>query len=184
MNDTPNKKNSFLTIGVLLAIVLSGFAIASSGSDVKPIEVVKPGEPQVGAVTGPDLYSPYFNVNGSYMFVDRKAMRSATTTVCSMLSPNSTTTLVSATVDIKSGTTTAMLLEMGRASTRFATTTLMARLAMASSAVPTIVATTTSLTDLIIAPNSLVNVNIAGAYGGDYTNFAPIGVCTLVTRGI
>lgn len=106
-------------------------------------------------------------------------MRTATTTVCSIAGPkNATSTLAFASAHFEVASSSALLIEMGKATTPFATTTLLARLSNAAGAKATVIATTsaTALTDGIVAPNSYINVMIAGV-GGATALTVPSGFC-------
>lgn len=63
----------------------------------------------LGAVTGADLYSPYWNVNSFYQFPLHPRFNAATTTPCSYRA-NSTTTVEMTTFQISSSTNNANLI--------------------------------------------------------------------------
>lgn len=179
-----NKNNIIVTVLLTIALVLGASAVLKS-TKVEVVKVEVPTEVStVGSVTGPDIYSDYMSVNGSILYVRRQNLRSATTTVCSILTPPATTTLQSATVELKSGTTTAMALAIGNATNNGATTTRLAYQQLAANQIYNLVSTTTALSDnSLVPPSTYINVVMAGAPGGDFTNFAPRGTCNVRLLG-
>ena len=88
----------------------------------------------LGALVGPDLFVPYLNVNGINRTFTRLSFTQGTSTVCSILSPAATSTLVSAKVQMTVATDTDLFFGWGRGtgSRDFATTTLYDRSATTS----------------------------------------------------
>lgn len=160
-----------IAAAVALALLVGGFLA------LKPT-VTPEGDVQLGAVSGPDSSFPCETHNGVMQCFERTKMRTATTTVCSIKSPTASSTLVSAAAHFETASSSALLIEMGKATTPYATTTLLARLSNAAGAKASVIATTsaTALTDGIVAPNSYINVMIAGA-GGATSATAPVGNC-------
>ena len=85
----------------------------------------KNAEPQLGAITGPDFFFPYLGVNGVEQFYYSQGWNTGTSTVCSFLSPNATSTLQLATIQMNSATATDIQLNWGRGTGNedYATTT-------------------------------------------------------------
>lgn len=135
-------------------------------------------ETPLGAVSGPDSSFPCESHNGVTRCFATMGMRVGTTTTCSLKSPNASSTLVTSQARFIIASSSAALVEMGRASDNGATTTLLARQNFAAGAGGSLIATTsaTALTDGIVAPNSFINVRITGA-GGATAATAPTGVC-------
>lgn len=101
------------------------------------------GDPGLGSVIGPDQYLPYWNFNGlTRTFVNQK-WNQGTSTVCSFQSPNATSTLVSATIQMTGATSTDIFVGWGRGvgSKDYATTTLFDR---SATTVPAVVFSTNS----------------------------------------
>lgn len=185
MNTNNNKNSIGILILTIAVLILGAFGFLNSKQTQSILDKVNetPKENNVGAVTGPDIYSDYMSVNGSVLYVRRMNLRSATTTVCSLITPPATTTLQSATVELRSGTTTAMAIAIGTATNNGATTTRLAYQQLAASQTYNLVSTSTALTDLLIAPSTFINVVMAGAPGGDFANFAPRGTCNIRLLG-
>ena len=54
-----------------------------------------------GAIPGPDFNGPYWGVNNVKTFFRDQVIRQSTTTICSLLSPSATSTLLSFTISLK-----------------------------------------------------------------------------------
>lgn len=128
---------------------------------------------RLGAVSGPDLYSPYWNVNGVRQWFVRQPMNRATTTLCSMRAPTSaTSTLNFASFQIVTGTSTSATIDIGTSTSAFATTTnLVAAKSIASGAQGYAYWSPVggSVDDAKMAPGEYVNVKTAGAGLSGYT---------------
>lgn len=131
------------------------------------------GNTKLGAVSGPDLYSPYWNVNGVRQWFVRQPMNRATTTLCSMRAPaNATSTLHFASFQIVLGTSTAATIDIGTSTAGFATTTnLVAAKSIASGAQGYSYWSPAggSVDDAKMAPGDYVVVKTAGAGLSGYT---------------
>jgi hypothetical protein len=143
------------------------------------VSVPKQENAKLGAVSGPDIYSPYFNVNDVYRWPVRQSFNQATTTICSILSPYATSTLESFTVQFSvASATVATIVDIAKSSNTGATTTKIgSTYAINAGAQATIEASTTpGAGDLtIIAPNQYIVVNMKGGL----TNiFSPLGNCS------
>lgn len=128
---------------------------------------------KLGSVSGPDLYSPYWNVNGVRQWYVKQPMRSATTTICSMRAPtNATSTLHFASFQIVVGTSTAASIDIGTSTAGFATTTnLVAAKSIASGAQGYSYWSPAggTVNDAKMAPGEYVVVKTAGAGLSGYT---------------
>lgn len=125
-----------------------------------------------GALTGPDIYSPYLSVNGVTRFYVSGTFTGATTTPCSMQAPSATSTLQFASWQITVGTSTAATIDLGTSTTRYATSTnLVAAKSVASGAQGYAYWSPLggSVDDAKMAPNTWVNVKTAGAGLSGYT---------------
>lgn len=128
---------------------------------------------KLGAVSGPDLYSPYWNVNGVREWYVKQPMRSATTTLCSMRAPvSATSTLKFASWQITVGTSTSATIDIGTSTAGFATTTnLVAAKSVAANAQGYSYWSPagSSVDDAKMAPGEYVVVKTAGAGLSGYT---------------
>lgn len=125
--------------------------------------------------------SAFENNNGIITFSYKVPLRGATNTPCSIQSPDATSTIVHASVVIRSGATTTLLTEIGKAANTGATTTSLGRLQLAASTQGTVVATST-LNDndnLIISPLNYVNTRFGRSSG--YTDSLN-GSCEVIFR--
>lgn len=171
-------KEKLLVVGVVVALVLGGYAVSK-----KPVVVTKDGV-QVGAVSSPDIGS-YAVIGGSVLRGGAtKSLTQATTTVCAIQSPAATSTLLAGSIKFSVSSTTASTITIGKATTPFATTTLLRTESVGANAQATIpFASSTSVasaaawaleqTNLTFAPNTYVVVGMAGGTG----TFSPTGEC-------
>lgn len=115
-----------LALGVI-ALILSIFAI-SRPTPEKVIERMTTVEKQsLGALSSPDISSPYLSFGGVRRWAARGSLNQASTTLCSITSPVGTSTLVSAPFSVTTGTSTAMSIEIAKSTTsNTATTTRLA----------------------------------------------------------
>lgn len=141
-----------------------------------------------GAVSGPGTSDACFSFNGVVQCDYRQPIRQATTTICSIKTPNATTTLEYGAVNVTTSSSSATFIEMAQAATYQATTTLIggktiiganARITLLASTSPT-----TGGTATIIGPNQFFVVKMQGGVtGGDSvttgTGFVPTGSCQI-----
>lgn len=141
---------------------------------------------KVGAATSPDISSPYVSWGDLRHWAYRTiSLNQATTTICAIQSPASTSTLsVNSSIQLTVSTSTASILTLAKATTAFATSTVLATSSVAANAqITTTAATTTIATDAvtktltiadrIFAPNTWFVVGISGGTG----TFSPTGTC-------
>lgn len=84
-------------------------------------------EQPVGALAGPDIPSNYLRWGSGYgvrYWPTSRALTTGTTTICSIQSPAATSTLSWAGIKFDVSTSSATILDIGKASTPYATTTL------------------------------------------------------------
>lgn len=88
MSNNKNSVLAFLTVSVLVAVVSSLVfsAVFAPKSEVK--------NPPYGAVSSPDIMSPYVSVGGQKLWAANYAPISATTSPCGTQSPNASSTLL------------------------------------------------------------------------------------------
>jgi len=154
--------------------------VQSTGSLEFPVAVKSP---IFGAVSGPDFYFDYFNINGVYKWYQSSTFRAATTTPCTFLSPPATTTLY-ASLNLTTGTTTATTWVIARSTLPNATTTNLGTFPVASGAQ---VSTTTVLTNNglgTIPPNTYINWGVAGLSSASIAGSAMQGSCKAVFTGL
>lgn len=148
-----DKLFTLIIIG-LFGVVVGGAAVLVT----QPAPIVP--APQLGALAGPDIASPYLRWGDQVTFkahVPLLTENNATTTLCNILSPAATSTLTSASVQLDTSTTSAMQIEIAKSTAPDATTTLIGTMSkLAANSRETLVASTTptggKLT--IFAPNT------------------------------
>ena len=145
----------------------------------RPAVIERVVEEGVGAVVGPDRYSPCESTNGITRCFTRRSLATATTTVCAIQSPAfASSTLVAGGVKFNTSSTTATIVEIARSATAFATTTSITRAALAANATPFVVASTSAVTELespawVFDPGQWLVVSMQGGAG----TFSPTGFC-------
>lgn len=98
-----NSQSNVLVVLAILAVVGVGGFLAFSGGEDAP-KAVQP----TGALTGPDIESPYLSVNKLRTEIRRGDFADATTTLVAILNPYAATATVRfISLDINMGTTTA-----------------------------------------------------------------------------
>lgn len=161
-------KNIVTGSAVFLALVLSLLAFTNQPGQVV---IERPSE-QLGALSSPDIPSPYISVGGLSMYSRRSPMVAATTTLCAIQSPASTSTLVMAGFQITTGTGTAATIDIGTSTTAFSTTTnLSAANSIAANAQGAAYWSPVggSVRDATMAPNEFVVIKTAGSGLSGYT---------------
>ena len=119
--------------------------------------------------------------NGIGTFSYRVALRAGTTTPCAIQAPNATTTLVHASVHIRTATSTSNFVEMATSTTAYATTTRLASFTIEANKYGTLVSTTTIGGYSLIEPLSWVVTKFGTDYG---TTTAPVGNCEVIFRTV
>jgi hypothetical protein len=165
----------------LIIVVLAVALTVSLGMWASAPKVVEKAVKQVGAISGPLLPWDYFGIGDVVIYKHRTtALNQASTTICAIQSPVSTSTLLSGSIKIDTGTTTAIVVEMGKSALFDATTTRLSYVTLASGAQLTLNAFVASTTgafgalsqantadpnDMVFAPNTYFNVKYGGAKG-------------------
>lgn len=148
-----------------LALIIAGFAVA------KPAQVVE-RTIQAGAVSSPDIMSPYFSFGGVKHWAGRTdSLTQATTTVCAIQSPTATSTIAWASALFTVSSTSATTVTLATSTTPYATTTLLTSTSIAANAQGYI--NFQGASSNVMAPNTWVVVGMAGGTG----NFSPTGTC-------
>ncbi len=135
-------KQSYFTIGALVIAIL---VIGVIGFTVRePVVNVEPTVIPMGAISGPDITSPYLSVNGVQFWPYSSSLNTASSTLCDFVTPAATSTLISGSLQITTGTTTAVQYEIGKGSLPTATTTSLGTFKQSTSAIKfTMMASTT-----------------------------------------
>lgn len=162
----------FLKYGVAVIAVIALIAGYMSYNRPISVKVLPDGtvvQQTVGSA-GQEQPGPTFSVAGVNRAYYSSGLNNATTTVCTFKSPSSTSTLEQFSLRITTGTTTALILYAAKATTPYATTTLLGSgVALASNAQVTFNASTTQVAQSddirVIAPNTYVNMSYQGPAG-------------------
>lgn len=158
-----NIKNIILGIAVTLAFGFGTLFFSATGS------------PTVGAVSSPDIQSNWLRVGGlTHWYQQSNSLLSATSTVCSIATPASTSTLVFAGFKVTSYTATTTTGVIAVAATRTASTTVLTSGAVTQNAYSYIVATNMASTTSTIAPSQYINFSMYT----DGTANTPVGSCS------
>ena len=163
--------NKKILIGVVVvALIAVGFFMRS------------PAERVVTTVLGSsaDIISPYLRWGNVEHYAANVTIRTATTTPCAIQSPSATSTLTMTALSIKTATSTATTWTASKASTAFATTTLLGTFSLGSGAQGTMVfasSTETAVIDdiSVFGPNEYVVWGVAGTAISGTANLN--GVC-------
>jgi hypothetical protein len=134
----------------------------------------------LGAVS--TLNEPCTSFGGITHCFSKTTINQASTTICQFTSPTATSTLIRANVTLTTGTTTALVLDIGKSTTQTATTTLFNSVTVASGALGTVLASTTPQGGNILDPINVfaaqkststdeVGNRVSGYYGLTYLVF-------------
>lgn len=163
-------------VGIIAAIPLTFWAMNKPSVVNVTNTPATQGTQTYGAVAGPDLYSPYLCVNGVCQWFNHIPMAQATTTLCAIKSPAATSTLGRSTVNFAISTTSATILTIAKASTPYATTTIIGTAyAIAANAPATVIASSSPAAGAVtvFGPNQYLVVGLQGGIG----TFTPTGTC-------
>lgn len=156
-------KNYLVSAVIAIVAVAVGFAV------VKPVQNIT----NLGAVSV--LNSP-LEVNGAEVYLESKALTTATTTVCAIKSPAATSTLTFGAVNFVVSSSTAATIHLAKATTPFATTTSLGSVTLGAGAQGMVVASTSPAAGAatVFSPNTYLVVGMQGGVG----TFSPTGRCT------
>lgn len=117
----------------------------------------------VGSVAGPDSTYEYYSVNGVAEYKYSTPLNNASTTICSIKSPMATSTLLFASLNISTGTSTVLQIDMGHAvgNNTATTTALGTKFDLATTKLATIIATTTNPAAVVFGPGEYFNVRFS-----------------------
>ena len=166
-----------ITIGILWLVLLT-IGVLDNG------KTVDNGKP-TGAVSGPDIMSPYFSFGGVRFWANRSdSLVAATTTPYNAQSPVATSTLIYGGCNFSTSSTTAMVVTFAKSASPNATTTALGSTTIAANAKGTVVASTTPASytgialdpTLVFAPSQWFVMSMTGGGG----TFSPTGSCNAV----
>lgn len=165
--------NKLVTGAIGVVAVLALFLAVQSPA---PQVIERP----VGAVASPDIPSPWIRFGGVQTYAQAtNSLTQGSATVCSLQSPNATSTLVSGGIRFTTASSTQWLVEIGKATTNSATTTLLGTGIITANGQGTILASSTFGLGVdpvqVFAPSTYFNVKVPTAGGG-----APVGHCHAV----
>jgi hypothetical protein len=153
-------------------------------------DIQEPTEEPLGALVGPLLPYDYIGVGGLETYQTSVAFtNNATTTVCSIASPNATSTLVFASFNQNVATATTMKLEIGKEAANradhSATSTEFGEAILTANILSTALATTTPTRgegdNLTFRPGTMLNFNVSGG-GSTGIGYGVDGHCTAIWR--
>lgn len=163
------------------AIVLAGIGTITAVTALNAVHSQPQPPTNVGSVTGPDLPFSYLGVGGVRSYKSRTdSLNQASTTACSMQTPNATTSLRSLTFNELTGTSTATIVTVATSTVPSASTTPLMTYSVDSTALANIAYAPTTSQASILAPNTYVNVTIKGGTG----TFSLSGDCQLDTLAL
>jgi hypothetical protein len=136
----------------------------------------------VGSLAGPDISSPYLNINGYRFWPHNQGFVLATTTVCAIQAPAATSTLLVAAATVTTASSTATVFTFAKANTQYATTTSLGQFLSAANGQGSATASTSpgNLLDsnLIFSPNQWLVIGEQGGNGGAAgSTFNSVGRC-------
>ena len=176
-----NLTNYIVVAVVAGLLVFAGSFIRSTGDTVVNVPKNDDGTPKYGALPGPDIPFPYISVGNVEQRYASISFNTASTTICSVKSPVSTSTLVFGSVQVTTASTTALLFEIGKSTVIDATTTSLGTHALGASAKMTMLASTTPNTagidkSWVFSPSTYFNVKY-GKGIGTVVNNGLAGTC-------
>lgn len=130
---------------------------------------------QIGSLAGPDIPSPYLRWGNVAVYKGAMNMTAATTTICAIQAPAATSTLLTSQMRFDVSSTSASVITIAKATTAFATTTIIGTAYSIAANAQAFIQASTSPTGpaLVFAPNTYLVVGIQGGIG----TFSPTGTC-------
>lgn len=132
------------------------------------------GKDALGALAGPDIASPYLRWGGvAYWGGRMDTLYQASTTVCAIQAPSSTSTLTGAMLDLDVlSTTTTGIITIAKSNASDASTTLIGASTLAANVKDTIFSSTTATQAYNFGPNQYLTFTVKGQ-----AQFYPTGRC-------
>lgn len=162
-------KNVLALVAVLVTIAISVWVFKPT------VNVSVQTPPQFGAGGFPEGDNACTSSNGLTTCRTRKALNTASSTSCALLSPSSTSTLRATGFQVTTSTSTAVTITVATSSTAFATTTVYNTFALGSGQNVSLTQTPTTTTSQIMAPSTYVVWSAQGFVGAGTTKF--LGTC-------
>lgn len=177
-----------LAVGTIATLAFTNESATPPTTVMENVETVNITNPpaqseMVLGAASPDFMTNYISVGGVRQWWYSTPLTTASTTLCSIQAPAATSTLMFGSLNIRTGTTSALYLEFGKgaANKRTATTTNLGYVTvLAANAVGTFLASTTqSGADPanVFAPNTWFVVNASVPGYSDWTAAALTGRC-------
>jgi hypothetical protein len=170
---------ALISIVAFVAIIV-GF---NSRPEVKDTTSTSVEQKETGAFPSTDITSERLSFNGIEKYYYRQALRTATTTPCSIKSPAATSTYTYDALKITTGTSTATVWTFAKATTAFATTTQLGVFSLGSGAQGSMVASTSPSTGItliddtrVLAPNTWLVWGVQGTTISGTSKL--LGVCS------
>jgi hypothetical protein len=172
-----NLIKTFVTVAVVAGLTIGGY-IAGSSKDVIVPEVKVNVPSTLGALTSNVIPAFDLTVGDLRTWSYNRDFTAATTTVCAIQAPAATSTLVYGAVKLDVSSTTASTVTVAKATTAYATTTLIREASVSANAKATVLMASTTesalaQTNRIFGPNEYVVIGMAGGIG----TFSPEGSC-------
>lgn len=169
-----DKLKTYIASGLIALLVAFGTVVVTSAPQKAP-------EDNLGAISSPDIPSPYLSWGGVRQWAMNRTLNTATTTVCSIRAPlSATTTLLKATIRLDTSSTTASTVTFAKANGGAGSTTPFNAFSVSAGAQAalSLPATTTAagMANYTFAPGAFFNVTMAGSAG----TFSPTGECHAV----
>ncbi len=163
---------SILGVVVLAVIVAASFVVFNPKGTVLPT---------FGALSGPDIPSPYLQWGGVQHWAGSTVnLVAGTSTPAAIQSPAATSTLQSVVCRFQPASTSAKVITIAKATTAFATTTKLGDCTLAAGAFGTCVGSSTSAVNLdgigVFGPNQYIVIGMQGGQGNGALE-APVGAC-------
>jgi hypothetical protein len=160
-----NLKTILVGGATAVVVVILGFVLVGSQNTV-----IREVRDSLGAVSSPDIMSPYFSFGGVRMWGTKtQGFNSATTTVCAIQSPAATSSIQLAGASFTVSSTTASTVTISMNSTPYASGTALIAQAVGANAQATVrVASST-----VVSPNQYIVTSMSGGTG----TFSPSGNC-------
>lgn len=156
----------------------SKVVVQSPDVNVQAPVVNVPRQQVLGAVSSQELPQPYLVIGGTEFATARQgALTQASSTLCALKSPSSTSTLIFAAINVRYATTTLVGVQLSNSTTPFAssTNTLGYDKVLAGGARLIVASTTQAYTNTVFLPNTYVVARMDNVGGS--TTAAPGGSC-------
>lgn len=150
--------------GIMALLIAGGTVVVTAPTPEAPVD-------NLGAAPGPDTGYTYFGVGGVRQHSASKSLQTGTTTVCSIKSPNATSSLLFGGIRFVVGSTTASTVTLAKSTNGTATSSSLGTFALAANAQGVGTASTTG--NHIFAPNQYFVVSMGGGTG----TYSPTGTC-------